>query len=108
MSAGLAWLRGVFDVPLTLAIGAVAAYVIKDLALYPALRVVFRPAARTQPIGKRGEVVETLAPSGYIRVDGELWKATAPASVAPLPAGGPVVVRAADGLTLLVDEVDQG
>jgi membrane-bound ClpP family serine protease len=84
------------------------AYVVKDLALYPAMRIIFRPPARTQPIGKQGEVVETLAPTGYIRVDGELWKATVPASAAPLAAGRHVVVRAAEGLTLLVDEVGSG
>lgn len=108
VSAGLAWLRLVFDLPLGLVIGAIAAYVVKDLALYPTMRIIFRPPTRTQPIGKRGEVVETLAPTGYIRVDGELWKATASASGAPLPAGRHVVVRAAEGLTLLVDEVGQG
>ena len=80
---------------------------LKDLALYPTMRIIFRPPARTQPIGKRGEVVEALAPTGYIRVDGELWKATAPASGPPLPAGRQVVVRAAEGLTLLVDDVSQ-
>jgi membrane protein implicated in regulation of membrane protease activity len=44
----------------------------------------------------------------YIRVDGELWKAKAPtASSAPLAVGRHVVVRAADGLTLLVDEAGE-
>jgi membrane-bound serine protease (ClpP class) len=108
VTAGLAWIRMVFDLPLSLVIGAVVAYVAKDLALYPTMRIIFRPPARPQPIGKRGEVVETLAPTGYIRVDGELWKATAPASAAPLPTGRHVVVRAADGLTLLVDEAPPG
>jgi membrane protein implicated in regulation of membrane protease activity len=105
VSAGLAWLRSVFDLPLGLVLGLIAAYVVKDLALYPTMRIIFRPPTRTQPIGKRGEVVEPLAPTGYVRVDGELWRATAPASSTPLPAGRQVVVRAAEGLTLWVDEV---
>jgi membrane-bound ClpP family serine protease len=95
-------------VPFGLVIGAAVAYVVKDLALYPAMRCVFRPPEGTRPIGKRGEVVHALDPLGYIRVEGELWQAKSPASSAPLPVGCHVVVRAAEGLMLLVDEADPG
>jgi membrane protein implicated in regulation of membrane protease activity len=107
VTAGLAWLRPALDVPVGLVMGAVVAFVVKDLVLYPAMRCVFRAAEQPRPIGKRGEVIHALDPVGYIRVEGELWKAKkSPASSAPLPVGRHVVVRAAEGLTLLVDEVD--
>jgi len=78
----------------------VALLVVRDLLLYPAMRVVFRPAPPVQPLGARGVCVESLAPSGYVRVGGELWRARARD---PVPAGAVVVVLAAHGLTLLVE-----
>lgn len=80
----------------------VALLVVRDLLLYPAMRVVFRPALPVRPVGARGVCVESLAPSGYVRVGGELWRARASA---PVPAGAVVVVQAAHGLTLLVEPV---
>ena len=53
-------------------------WVIKDIALYPFLRSAYEVDDR-QPIerliGERGTTVEPLAPSGYVRVGGELWYA---------------------------------
>lgn len=102
VGALLAWLRVTFDLPLGLAVAVGAAYVVKDLLLYPAMRIAFRPAERVRPIGKQGEVVDPLDPVGLIRVDGELWQARAVGG--PLPAGRQVIVRDTTGLTLLVDE----
>jgi membrane-bound serine protease (ClpP class) len=104
--AVLAWLQLTFDLPSGLTVAVGAAYVVKDLLLYPAMRAVFRPAERVRPIGKRGEVLDPLNPVGLIRVDGELWQARAVAG--PLAAGRQVVVRSAHGLTLLVEEATAG
>lgn len=79
----------------------VALLVVQDLLLYPAMRAVFRPAPPMRPVGARGVCVEALAPSGYVRVGGELWRARATAR--PVPAGAQVVVQAVQGLTLLVE-----
>jgi membrane-bound serine protease (ClpP class) len=98
-----AWLVGGLGVPAWLAGIGLGALVLKDLLLFPALRTVFRPAGRAQPIGARGESVERLAPSGYVRVHGELWMAESPGP--EVPAGRAVVVREARGLTLIVEEV---
>jgi membrane protein implicated in regulation of membrane protease activity len=80
----------------------VALLVARDLLLYPAMRVVFQPAPPVRPLGARAVCVESLAPSGYVRVGGELWRARA---TDPVPAGAVVVVQAAHGLTLLVEPV---
>ena len=91
---GLApWLAGV----------VLALYVGKDLALYPAMRVVFRTPSPAIPIGERAVAVDRLAPSGYVRVNGELWRARAPSG--DLPSGTGVIVRAAEGFTLIVERV---
>jgi membrane-bound serine protease (ClpP class) len=50
-------------------------------------------------IGRRAEAVERLAPSGYVRIDGELWRAVAEA---PVDAGAAVDITGVDGLTLRV------
>lgn len=55
-------------------------------------------------VGATGEVSERLAPSGQVRVLGELWQAH---SSSELPAGTPVRVVAVDGLTLEVEAVDR-
>lgn len=101
IGAALAWLRVTFGLALELALAVGAAYVVKDLLLYPAMRAVFRPAERMRPIGQQGEVLAPLNPVGLIRVDGELWQARAVGG--PLPAGRQVIVRDATGLTLLVE-----
>lgn len=50
-------------------------------------------------IGSDGIVVTPLEPSGYVKIHGELWKAS---SNAHLEAGDPVTVTAINGLTLTV------
>jgi len=51
-------------------------------------------------VGATGEVTEVLAPSGKVRVLGELWQAR---SSSELPPGSPVRVVAVHGLILEVE-----
>lgn len=53
-------------------------------------------------IGEIGIAQTTLAPAGKVFVHGELWDAVSTVSV---PAGGRIVVRRVDGLTLRVEPV---
>ena len=55
-------------------------------------------------VGATGEVSEGLAPSGQVRVRGELWEAR---SSSELPPGSRVRVVAVDGLVLEVEAVDE-
>jgi membrane-bound serine protease (ClpP class) len=55
-------------------------------------------------IGATGEASERLAPSGRVRILGELWEAH---SSSELPPGTRVRVVAVDGLTLEVEPVGQ-
>jgi membrane-bound serine protease (ClpP class) len=57
-----------------------------------------------QLIGATGEASERLAPSGHVRILGELWEAR---SSSELPAGARVRVVAVDGLTLEVEPVGE-
>jgi len=55
-------------------------------------------------VGATGEATERLAPSGQIRVLGELWQAR---SSSELPPGSRVRVVALDGLTVEVEAADE-
>ena len=55
-------------------------------------------------LGQTGVARSPLSPSGKITVLGEIWDAQ---SSVPIEAGEPVIVRAVDGLTLLVDPAKQ-
>ena len=84
-----------------------ALYVAKDLFLYRYLRHSYSdaPSRLTGPellVGQRGVVLERLAPSGWVRVRGERWRADARQGAAVEP-GSAVVVRAVRGLTVEVE-----
>jgi membrane protein implicated in regulation of membrane protease activity len=63
-----------------------------------------RTGAETM-IGMRAEVVSPLHPTGQVHVNGELWEATSPAGA---EVGDTVVIRAMEGLTLLVAPASMG
>jgi membrane protein implicated in regulation of membrane protease activity len=82
-----------------------ATWLLKDVVLYPKLRAAYedrdpRPAVRL--IGRRGVVTQMVAPTGYIRIGGELWSAEASEKTPSLDVGAAVEVIEARGLTLIV------
>lgn len=99
----LLWLTALLALPVWAGAGLFAVVVVKDLVLFPVLRATFRDAAGSALIGARGRAVEPLAPVGYVRVHGELWRARAAGPGGPIPEGAPVVVRQQRGLTLVVE-----
>src|SRR5262249_36699126 len=100
VAVALAWIAIAFGLPTWVVILAAVGNVAKDLLLFTALRATLRPPESPWHVGAVGEALEPLAPSGLIRVKGELWAAR---TLGPtVPKGSPVVVRAAEGLTLIV------
>jgi membrane protein implicated in regulation of membrane protease activity len=107
IAGGVAWL--------VLALGLtpwlwliVSLAILKDLAILLAMRRISGPpqTGTTAMIGAPGKAVGRVAPSGYVRVRGELWEARAREPSAEIPKGGRIVVREVRGLTLIVDEAD--
>jgi membrane protein implicated in regulation of membrane protease activity len=92
----LCWL---FALPLWILPLGVAVVVVKDLAMYRVVRDTLRPPPGL--VGARGRAVERLAPAGYVKIAGELWRAEAVG--AAIPAGAEVVVRQTEGLTVRVE-----
>lgn len=59
-------------------------------------------------VGRLGIARDRLAPSGYVRVNGELWKAETMNHTAPIEKNQPVRVKNIDGLKLFVEPDDAG
>jgi membrane protein implicated in regulation of membrane protease activity len=102
----LAWAaHGWFGLHAWLAIGAFAAFVVKDAVLFRFVRDAYavrpRPAAAGL-LGAHGVAQEPIAPEGFVRVGHELWRARLAPGAAPIPAGAPIRVESLEGLTLRV------
>ena len=96
-------------------LGAAAAVVLlwitKDFALYPMLRASYEVDTSTpveQLVGKRAVSTHPLAPQGYVRLRGELWRAEIVDADHTIDAGATVEVVGARGLTLSVRKVPPG
>ena len=99
-------LRHWFEMPWWPCLGLVALWVVKDIALFP---FVWR-SYDAQPLGSghsmlgaMGIVKDELAPTGYIQVGGELWRAQALEGNLPVESGKTICIREIRGLTLLVE-----
>lgn len=93
------------DLPVWAAVGVFLLWVIKDIILFPFLRPVFEPGRKSgidRLVGAQGIATDRLAPSGYVRVGNELWRAEALEADEPIPQGSRVRIRAVRGLTLLI------
>ena len=93
------------DLPAWLLWGAMAVWLGKELILYPLVWRAYDP--RQEPrantmIGAQGVVKEPMAPSGYVSVRGELWRAELQKGYPPVEKGARVRVQEARGLTLIV------
>jgi len=80
-------------------------WVIKDFIFFPFLWPAYEPSPAGSGrllIGAEGIVEKELAPSGFVRVHGELWRAEANAEGVKVKKGAKVVVQNAHGLTLVV------
>jgi len=96
----LCWLA---ELPAWIVPIGVAAVIAKDLVMYPVMRHTLEPP-RTRLLGARGRAIERLAPVGYVRVDGELWRAETAGGV--IGADAEIVVLEINGLTLRVAPAD--
>ncbi len=90
----------------SLALGLMAAWLLKDALLYRFVAIAYEPDSAREPdplIGSRGVVTRRLDPAGYVRLGAELWRAVAARDAGAIPPGAPVRVRARRGLTLEVE-----
>ena len=98
------WIQGSFDLPAWVATAIPTAVILMDLAMYPVVGYAYNadegpPVERL--VGQYGVAVERLAPTGYVRIGSELWRART-TDAAPIARDLPVEVVAAEGLVLSV------
>ena len=77
----------------------------KDLIVFPYVWRSFdskAPSKMRTIIGQRGTALEPLAPGGYIRLQGELWKAETVSGCPSIGKGETVKVESAQGLKVFV------
>jgi membrane protein implicated in regulation of membrane protease activity len=55
-------------------------------------------------IGSRGRTVTPISPSGYVRINGELWQASSTTSI---DAGKEIAVEGIEGMMLLISPVEE-
>jgi membrane protein implicated in regulation of membrane protease activity len=80
-------------------------WVLKDIFLYPFVRTAYQTGSNTGPqalVGARGVAADDLAPEGFVRVRGELWRAVANPTDQMICSGTAVQILAAEGMTLRV------
>lgn len=98
------------DLPTWIVWGSIAIWVTKDAILYPFVWRAYdwdRPEGPNSMVGARGTAKDRLAPSGYVQVRGELWKAKLMEGSPPVERGEAVRVRQTRGLTLFVQPWDE-
>jgi len=106
----LFFIRQWVNIPVWIIWGMVALMVIKDIIMFPR---VWRSYDQSHPgkgifiVGMRGTATERLAPTGYIQVRSELWRAEVIEGGFPIEKGERVRVMGIDGLTLLVQREDE-
>lgn len=75
-----------------------------NIAMFPLVKRAYAPKTDEDMglIGAMGVACETLSPSGYVKVGGELWRACTAENGEVIPKGSPVLVKKRRGLTLIV------
>jgi membrane-bound ClpP family serine protease len=77
-------------------------WIIKDVILFPFVWRAYEKNIPNSIIGSTGVAVDQLSPSGYVRINGELWRAKVIENDSIIEKGETVVVKGLDGLTLTV------
>jgi len=102
----------VWDLSIALAALVLALWVVKDLVLFPVLRIAYEPVGGSGGaealIGAVGTVSADLDPEGWVRIGAERWRAQVARDLAPVAAGMTVRVTKIDGLLLRVEPVPAG
>lgn len=84
-------------------------FVVKDLVLFPFVRRAYEPSSgggARALVGRIAVASDPLAPAGYVRLGGELWRAEL-RSGDPAAAGARLRVVDVRGLTLMVERFEE-
>ena len=102
VAAAVRW----WGLPIPAAFLIVGVWIVKDIVVFPFLRVAYESSSSDSVdriSGAVGVVRQTLDPSGYVSVGAELWSAELAPENATADIGSTVRVIEIRGLTLLVE-----
>jgi membrane protein implicated in regulation of membrane protease activity len=108
LSLGLAAAVRWWNLPVLVAYALVALWVVKDVIMYPIVRVAYESGGSSGVEGIHGAlgvVTQPLAPAGYVKLGSELWKAELLCGSGTASAGSAIRVVEIRGLTLIVEPV---
>ena len=103
-------LRQWVEIPVWVSAGVLTAWIVKDIVLFPITWRAYERDGEKKTntlIGTTGIARDRLAPSGYVTVRGELWRAETTGNGLNVEKGEAVRVNEIKGLTLLVEKTDQ-
>jgi membrane protein implicated in regulation of membrane protease activity len=106
---GITVINRFVSIPLWLFFIIIAAWLLKDILLFPKVWRAYDPVSIAQIerlLGKNAVVVDRLNPAGYVRIRGELWKAEVNGHGAEVNTGKTVKVSSFKGMKLIVEEID--
>lgn len=105
-ATGLAVVHLSLGLPRGIAIALFVAWIVKDIVLYPITRHSYAGGAPTgaeRLVGMKGLTIGELREGGgYVRVNGERWRARLGPGQQALPPGARAVVTAVEGTVLVV------
>jgi membrane-bound ClpP family serine protease len=102
-------IRQWINIPTWAIISIIAVWFTKDVFIFPSVWRAYDMSNQINAqsiIGMQGTVEKELAPSGYVKVHGELWKATLIEANKPVKRGEKIEVKEIRGLTLLVKDIN--
>ncbi len=103
----LIFVRRWLDLPIWFNYALIGFWIIKDAFMFRfAWRAYDSDSRRSPMVGATGIAEERLAPSGYIRLNDEFWKAEVMEKGQEIAKGEAVRVREVKGLTLIVEPED--
>ena len=110
VSAVMGFLHASAGVSARMSFAVVGLLIALDFVLYPLFRHSYASRAQVGPeamAGRRGKVVRALEPEGFVRVQGERWKARMLERSHNAAEGDTVEVMGVRGLTLLVRRLEK-
>jgi membrane protein implicated in regulation of membrane protease activity len=97
-------------IPVWLFWSIIGFWIAKDIFLFPFVWRAYdweRPGRSYSMVGEHGIAKERLAPSGYIMVHGELWRAEQIGEGPPIEVGQSVRIKKMEGLRLFVEPYEK-
>ena len=73
-----------------------------DVIMFPFVWRAYDKGDQNNMSGSQGVAVDQLSPSGYVRINGELWQAKVFEGNSTIEKGEVVMVKSINGLTLFV------